>query len=67
MQRGTIREFDDVRGFGFITADWPDSEYFFHRTGLAEGRQTIAPGARVVFDVGNGPKGEQAVNVVEYS
>ena len=63
MPNGTVKWFNDSKGFGFITQeDGPD--LFVHHTAIvANGFRSLAEGDRVTFDAGQGPKGPQATNV----
>jgi CspA family cold shock protein len=63
-EKGTVKWFNDTKGFGFITrTGGPD--VFVHQSAiLAEGFRTLAEGDRVSFDVVDGAKGPQAKNVV---
>ena len=64
MKKGTVKEYDRSRGFGFVTAD--DSEdYFVHVSGLRVDLQKrgILVGQRVMFDIQFDVKGDRAVNV----
>lgn len=63
MARGTVKWFDDAKGYGFITR--PDGEDLFVHFSSIEGRgyRSLAEGQPVDFDVEHGPKGLQAVNV----
>lgn len=58
---GTVKFFNDMKGFGFIAAE-DGKEYFVHLTGLAEGT-TLKEGDAVTFDVEEGDRGPKAVNV----
>ncbi len=58
---GTVKFFNETKGFGFIAAD-DGKEYFVHQTGLAEGT-SIRDGDAVTFDVEDGDRGPKAVNV----
>ncbi|MBI4555639.1 MAG: cold-shock protein [Planctomycetes bacterium RIFCSPHIGHO2_12_FULL_52_36] len=64
MATGKVKWFSDKKGFGFITsADGKD--VFVHHTGIkGEGRKTLQEGDEVEFEVKQGPKGEQAIDVV---
>jgi len=63
MANGTVKWFSDKKGFGFIEQeDGPD--VFVHHTGInAQGFKSLSEGARVTFDIEQGPKGPSAVNV----
>src|SRR3954451_8459321 len=64
MATGTVKWFNDDKGFGFITPDDPGKDLFVHHTGInAQGFKTLAEGARVSFDAEAGDKGPKAVNV----
>jgi len=64
MARGTVKWFNDQKGFGFITAEnGPD--VFVHHTGIGgEGYKSLAEGDVVEFDIIEGEKGPKAQNVV---
>ena len=63
MANGTVKWFNDAKGFGFITQeDGPD--LFVHHTGImSDGFRSLAEGQQVTFDSSNGPRGPQATNV----
>jgi cold shock protein len=64
MATGTVKWFNDAKGFGFITQDGGGEDVFVHHTAIqAEGFRTLAEGQKVQFDVSRGPKGLQAQNV----
>ncbi len=64
MATGTVKWFNDAKGFGFITQDGGGEDVFCHHTAIeAEGFRTLAEGQKVEFDVTKGPKGLQAANV----
>lgn len=68
MAQGTIKWFSDEKGFGFITPEGGKNDVFVHFSALqGEGFKSLAEGQRVSFDVTQGPKGEQAANVVKLS
>jgi len=63
--RGTVKWFDDQKGFGFITPEDGSKDCFVHHTSIqAEGFKTLAEGAQVEFDIVQGEKGPRAENVV---
>ncbi|WDY59331.1 cold-shock protein [Pseudomonas sp. PSKL.D1] len=66
MLEGTVKWFNDVKGFGFITVEGVGKrDVFVHQKAIqAKGFRTLHEGQRVKFDVEHGQKGEQAVNVV---
>ena len=64
MSTGTVKWFNDDKGFGFITPDGGGKDLFVHFSAIqADGFRTLAEGARVSFDAEQGPKGPNAVNV----
>ena len=61
---GTVKWFNDAKGFGFITPENGDKDCFVHHTAIkAEGFRSLSEGDRVEFDIVKGPKGLQAQNV----
>ncbi len=60
MSKGTVKFFNDLRGFGFITPDDGTKEVFVHKSGLID---KITEGDKVSYDVQEGEKGLNAVNV----
>ncbi len=61
MVEGTVKFFNEVKGFGFITGD-DGKEYFVHSSGLKEGT-TIREGDKVKFEVVEGDRGPKAEQV----
>ena len=65
MSRGIVRRFNNQRGFGFIS-DSEGNDVFVHYTGInEEGFKSLEEGQKVEFDVIQGEKGPQAVNVTK--
>ena len=60
MSKGTVKFFNDTKGFGFITEEGVDKDHFVHVTGLID---EIREGDDVEFELENGKKGLNAVNV----
>jgi len=60
MKKGTVKFFNETKGFGFITEEGADKDYFVHSTGVAE---RIKDGDIVEFELAEDPKGMRAVNV----
>ncbi len=63
MSTGTVKFFNEGKGFGFITQDEGKKDFFFHVSELQG--STVNDGDRVEFDVGESQKGPCAVNVRE--
>jgi len=64
-QTGTVKWFNDAKGFGFITQDGGGDDLFVHYSAIAaKGFRSLQEGQRVSFEVVQGPKGSQASNVV---
>jgi CspA family cold shock protein len=60
MNKGTVKFFNDTKGFGFIKEEGSDKEHFVHVTGLID---EIREGDEVEFELEQGKKGLNAVNV----
>ena len=60
MKKGTVKFFNVIKGFGFITDTDGDKDYFVHSTGLAD---KVKDGDSVEFELEQDPKGDRAVNV----
>ena len=63
-QTGTVKWFNEAKGFGFIVRERGADVFVHHTAILAEGFRTLNEGDRVSFEVVEGPKGLQARNVV---
>lgn len=64
MMTGTVKWFDDAKGFGFITPEDGSKDVFVHHTAiLGTGFKSLAEGQRVEFETQNTPKGLAALNV----
>ena len=63
VETGTVKWFNDAKGFGFITREGGPDVFVHHTAIVAEGFRSLAEGERVQFDVVQGPKGAQAANV----
>jgi CspA family cold shock protein len=64
MEQGTVKWFNDAKGFGFITRDANNEDIFVHFSAInANGFRSLQEAQRVQFEVVKGPKGLQAENV----
>ena len=64
MATGTVKWFNESKGFGFITQDDGGADVFVHFNAIqGSGFKTLSEGQKVTFEVENGPKGPQAANV----
>ena len=64
METGTVKWFNDAKGFGFITPDNGGEDLFAHFTAIkGQGFRTLKEGQKVSFEVTSGPKGKQATNI----
>ena len=65
MSNGTVKWFNESKGFGFITSE-DGSDVFVHYSSIqGNGFRSLAEGDAVSFDVESGPKGPKAINVVK--
>ena len=65
MSYGTVKWFNDAKGFGFIAPEDGSADVFVHYSAIsAKGFRSLQEGQRVSYEVVQGPKGSQASNVV---
>jgi CspA family cold shock protein len=65
MSTGTVKWFNDEKGFGFITPDDGGKDLFVHHTAIqVDGFKSLAEGQKVKYESEQGPKGPNAVNVI---
>jgi CspA family cold shock protein len=65
MSSGTVKWFNDAKGFGFITPDNGGDDLFVHHSEIqGAGFKSLAEGAKVEFEIARGDKGPKAVKVV---
>ena len=65
MAKGTVKWFSDQKGYGFVTPENGKDVFVHHSAIQGEGYKSLAEGAQVEFNIEQGPKGEQATNVVK--
>ena len=63
MEQGTVKWFNDAKGFGFIAQEGGKDVFVHHTAISADGFRSLKEGERVEFDIVEGPKGLQAANV----
>ena len=65
MATGTVKWFNDAKGYGFIAPDGGGKDVFVHFSAIGgDGHKTLAEGAKVEFELEEGAKGPEARNVV---
>jgi len=65
--KGTVKWFNDAKGYGFVTTDTVDGDIFVHYSAIqGDGFKTLSEGQAVEFELVTGQKGPQAFNVVKY-
>ncbi len=64
-ERGTVKWFNDAKGYGFIQRESGQDVFVHHSSIQAEGFKSLSEGQAVEFTVANGPKGLQAQDVVK--
>jgi CspA family cold shock protein len=65
MARGKVKWFSNQKGYGFITGEDAKEVFVHHSAITGDGYKTLEEGQEVEFDVTQGPKGDQATNVVK--
>ncbi len=67
MAKGTVKWFNDAKGFGFVTAEDGTDAFVHHADITGDGYKSLTEGESVTFDMTQGPKGPRAANVVKVS
>lgn len=65
MVKGTVKWFNNQKGYGFITPEEGEDVFVHHTAIQGDGYKTLEEGQNVEFEVTSGPKGDQAQNVVK--
>ena len=65
MAKGSVKWFSGQKGYGFITPENGKDVFVHHSSIQGEGYKSLAEGQQVEFEIEQGPKGEQATNVVK--
>ncbi len=63
VEQGTVKWFNNAKGFGFISREGAPDVFVHHTAIVAEGFRTLSEGQKVEFEIVQGPKGLQAANV----
>ena len=65
--KGTVKWFNDAKGFGFVQTEAVDGDIFVHYSAIqGDGFKTLSEGQAVQFELVTGPKGPQAYTVTKY-
>ena len=64
MTTGTVKWFSSQKGYGFISPESGDDVFVHHSEIQGDGYKTLEEGQKVEFEIADGPKGDQAKNVV---
>jgi len=65
MQRGTVKWFNNTKGFGFLTTEGGEDVFVHFSAIVTEGYKSLEEGQEVEFDIVDGEKGPQATNVTK--
>ncbi len=65
MAKGTVNWFNNSKGYGFITPESGNDVFVHHSAISGDGYKTLEEGSQVEFEIKQGPKGEEAANVVK--